>query len=90
MQATNMQRDVLNMNMEHELKMLAKEKMNKTLDACTDEELYYILQDYCKRLLAVTERNTGEKMVYYISSEFLIGRLLITNLINRTSRESRR
>ncbi len=82
MQATNMQRDVLNMNMEYELKMLAKEKLGKTLDACTDEELYYILQDYCKRLLAVTERNTGEKMVYYISSEFLIGRLLITNLIN--------
>lgn len=77
-----MQRDVLTMNMEQQLQELAEEKFGKAIADCTDKELYYIILAYCKRLLAVTERNTGEKKIYYISAEFLIGRLLSNNLIN--------
>ena len=77
-----MQRDVLNMNMELQLTELAAERFGKLLEECTEQELFHILQAYCKRLLAVTERNSGEKKVYYISSEFMLGRLLINNLIN--------
>ncbi len=81
-QPTNMQRDILALNMEEQLQELASDKYGKTIAACTNEELYYVILDYCKRLLAVTERNVGEKKVYYISAEFLIGKLLSNNLIN--------
>ena len=79
---TNMQRDILALNMEQQLSDLASNKYGKSLSACSNNELYYIILDYCKRLLAVTERNTGEKKIYYISAEFLIGKLLSNNLIN--------
>ena len=68
--------------MEQQLSDLASDKYGKSLSACSNKELYYIILDYCKRLLAVTERNTGEKKIYYISAEFLIGKLLSNNLIN--------
>ena len=77
-----MQRDILALNMEQQLSDLASDKYGKSLSACSNKELYYIILDYCKRLLAVTERNTGEKKIYYISAEFLIGKLLSNNLIN--------
>ena len=79
---TNMQRDILALNMEQQLSDLASNKYGKSLSDCSNKELYYIILDYCKRLLAVTERNTGEKKIYYISAEFLIGKLLSNNLIN--------
>ncbi len=81
-QPTNMQRDILALNMEQQLLDLASDKYGKSLSDCSNNELYYIILDYCKRLLAVTERNTGEKKIYYISAEFLIGKLLSNNLIN--------
>ena len=81
-QPTNMQRDILALNMEQQLKDLASDKYGKAISDCSNEELYYVILDYCKRLLAVTERNVGEKKVYYISAEFLIGKLLSNNLIN--------
>ncbi len=80
---TNMKRDILALNMEEQLQEIASEKYGKsTIAECTNEELYYVILDYCKRLLAVTERNAGEKRVYYISAEFLVGKLLSNNLIN--------
>ena len=81
-QPTNMQRDILALNMEEQLSDLVSDKYGKSLSDCSNKELYYIILDYCKRLLAVTERNTGEKKIYYISAEFLIGKLLSNNLIN--------
>lgn len=80
---TNMKRDILALNMEEQLHEIALDKYGKSSIAdCSDEELYYVILDYCKRLLAVTERNVGEKKIYYISAEFLIGKLLSNNLIN--------
>ncbi len=81
-QHTNMQRDILALNMEQQLQDIARERFGGSIASCTSQELYYVLLDYCKRLLTVTERNVGEKKVFYISAEFLIGKLLSNNLIN--------
>ncbi|MCR4757362.1 MAG: glycogen/starch/alpha-glucan family phosphorylase [Butyrivibrio sp.] len=79
---TNMQRDVLVLNLEEQLEDIAQEKYNKTLKECTDQETYYVLLEMTSRLMDVAEVYNGEKKVYYISMEFLIGKLLSNNLIN--------
>ena len=79
---TNMQRDVLVLNLEEQLEEIAQDKFDKTLKECTDQEAYYVLLDMTTRLMDVAEVYNGEKKVYYISMEFLIGKLLSNNLIN--------
>ena len=79
---TNMQRDVLELKMEQQLIDLAKDLYGKTVEECTDEELYYVVLNLSKCFMDATERISGEKKIYYISAEFLIGKLLSNNLIN--------
>ncbi len=82
MAQSQMQRDVLELNMEDQLNKIAGKKYGKTMESCTDNELYYVILDYTKELTAVSETLEGEKKLYYISAEFLIGKLLSNNLIN--------
>ncbi|WP_197027050.1 glycogen/starch/alpha-glucan phosphorylase [Butyrivibrio sp. MC2021] len=79
---TNMQRDVLVLNLEEQLEQLANEKFGKDLKELTDRETYFVLLEMTTRLMDVAEVYNGEKKVYYISMEFLIGKLLSNNLIN--------
>ena len=79
---TNMQRDVLVTNLEGQLEEIAQEKFGKNLKALSDQETYYVLLEMTTRLMDVAEVSNGEKKVYYISMEFLIGKLLSNNLIN--------
>ena len=81
-QASNLKRDVLVMNMEKELLNQTQENYGKNIADCTNEELYYSLLQLSKRLMEVSEPIEGEKKIYYISAEFLIGKLLSNNLIN--------
>ena len=53
----------------------------KTIAECSNEELYIALLNYTKQASAQKKLNTGKKKVYYISAEFLIGKLLSNNLI---------
>ena len=78
----NMQTDVLILNMEHQLEELAADMFGKGLEELEDKEVYYCLLEFTKMLMEVSERIEGEKKVYYISAEFLIGKLLSNNLIN--------
>lgn len=50
--------------------------------ACTDQEVYEALLTYTKEQLAAKGYHDGKKKIYYISAEFLIGKLLSNNLIN--------
>ncbi len=77
-----MPRKVLQLNMETQLAMLAEKKYGKGLSECTDEQLYYSILELTKEMTEVTEEITGDKKLYYISAEFLIGKLLSNNLIN--------
>ena len=79
---TNLQKDILVLNLEEQLKEVAKEMFGKELAALTDQETYYAVLVLTKRLMAVSDSNEGEKKIYYISAEFLIGNLLSNNLIN--------
>ena len=79
---TNLQKDVLVLNMEQQLGEIAQDMFGKSLDALTDQETYYSVLMLTKRLMKVSDANEGEKKIYYISAEFLIGKLLSNNLIN--------
>lgn len=54
----------------------------KDCSECTNEELYQALLTYTKKLLSDKGYQDGKKKIYYISAEFLIGKLLSNNLIN--------
>ena len=81
-QASNLTRDVLVLNLEKELEAQTKESSGKSVAECSNTELYYSLLQLSKKLMEVSERIEGPKKVYYISAEFLIGKLLSNNLIN--------
>ncbi len=81
-QASNLKRDVLVLNLEKELEEQTQNSYGKSVAACSNEELYYCLLQLSKKLMEVSEPIEGEKKIYYISAEFLIGKLLSNNLIN--------
>ena len=81
-QASNLKRDVLVLNLEKELEQQTQSSCGKSIADCSNSELYYSLLQLSKKLMAVSEPIEGEKKVYYISAEFLIGKLLSNNLIN--------
>lgn len=54
----------------------------KSIADCTDKELYTALLTISQQAAAKKEENAGKKKLYYISAEFLIGKLLSNNLIN--------
>lgn len=59
-----------------------KNNCGKELDNCTDIEIYESLTKTIKEIASKRERNESQKKLYYISAEFLIGKLLTANLIN--------
>ena len=81
-QASNLKRDVLVMNLEKELEEQTQAGFGRSVAECDNRELYYSLLQLTKKLIAVSEPIEGEKKIYYISAEFLIGKLLSNNLIN--------
>ena len=80
-QHINMQRDVLVTNLEEQIEEIAQKKFGKSLKECTDKETYIVLLEVTGRLMDASEIQGGEKKIYYISMEFLIGKLLSNNLI---------
>ncbi|MBQ8821977.1 MAG: glycogen/starch/alpha-glucan phosphorylase [Lachnospiraceae bacterium] len=68
--------------MKERLALETKNLYGKEIENCTNEELYYALLNASKQLIEEKPVIEGEKKVYYISAEFLIGKLMSNNLIN--------
>lgn len=82
LQAEMIQKQLLEANMEEGLDYIANKVFGKSLKDCDNREIYYVILMFTKDLTNVTDRINGEKKIFYISAEFLIGRLLTNNLIN--------
>lgn len=68
--------------MEKELQIILKNQFNKTLDTAEKFEIYQALMLFTKQKMQDMPKNIGERKLYYVSAEFLIGKLLSNNLIN--------
>lgn len=64
------------------LEQVTTKKYGRPVAQCTNEELYYSLLAMTKDMAKERESSAGKKKLYYISAEFLIGKLLSNNLIN--------
>ena len=64
------------------LQEIVTKKYNKGIADCSNEELYFTLLEMTKAMAEKKENHNGKKKLYYISAEFLIGKLLSNNLIN--------
>lgn len=68
--------------LENKINGILRELYGKSLDGASDQEVAAALLTYTKALMEDMPRVSGDKKVYYISAEFLIGKLLSNNLIN--------
>ena len=70
------------MNVKTNLEAVAKNMFGKTIKELDDQQLYFAVLQMTKDMMAGKGQIKGKKKVYYISAEFLIGKLLSNNLIN--------
>ena len=68
--------------MQTKLTNILQTQFNKTIEDCTNEELYTGLLMLVKNLSNDRKPTSTPRKLYYISAEFLIGKLLSNNLIN--------
>ena len=70
------------MRMRDELEQKVGLRFSKGLLAADNKEIYLALLELVQEKLAAAKQISGEKKLYYISAEFLVGKLLSNNLIN--------
>ena len=68
--------------MKNRLQEVSNRYYGRELHSLSKEELFNLLVGFTKEEIQNKPRNTGEKKLYYVSAEFLIGKLLSNNLIN--------
>ncbi|NMF05129.1 glycogen/starch/alpha-glucan phosphorylase [Clostridium beijerinckii] len=68
--------------LEKNLNEILKKRFNKIVREASNEEIYLALLELTKVTIKKKSINRGKRKLYYISAEFLIGKLLSNNLIN--------
>ena len=68
--------------MEEKINNMLRAKFGRSLSDCTKEEIFEVLLCITREQMEQEPRIEGKKKLYYISAEFLIGKLLSNNLIN--------
>ncbi|MGI6089328.1 MAG: glycogen/starch/alpha-glucan phosphorylase [Bilifractor porci] len=68
--------------MEEKINNMLRAKFGRSLSDCTKEEIFEVLLCITREKMEQEPRIEGKKKLYYISAEFLIGKLLSNNLIN--------
>ena len=68
--------------MEERIEALLKQRFGRRISQCTKNEIFDVLMEITKEEMEKRPRIQGKKKLYYISAEFLIGKLLSNNLIN--------
>ena len=71
------------MNVKTNLEAVAQKMYGKSIKELADHDLYFAILQMTKEMMENKGRIKGDKKVYYISEEFLIGKLLSNNMINR-------
>ena len=66
------------MNMQEKLDQI----LGKEISQASNEEIYDALLTIVQEMASKKERTDSKKKLYYISAEFLIGKLLSNNMIN--------
>ncbi len=67
---------------EKNLNEILSKRFSKSISEASNEEIYLALLELTKKNIKTKGTNKGSKKLYYISAEFLIGKLLSNNLIN--------
>ncbi|MCD8039420.1 MAG: glycogen/starch/alpha-glucan family phosphorylase [Lachnospiraceae bacterium] len=70
------------MSVKTNLEAVTQRMYGKNIGGLSDKELYFAILNMTKEMIDPKEVIKGKKKVYYISAEFLIGKLLSNNLIN--------
>ena len=68
--------------MERELEQMLQASCGKSITEASNEEIYAALLTLLKEKMQGMKHSEGDRKLYYISAEFLIGKLLSNNLIN--------
>ncbi|BBF43960.1 glycogen phosphorylase [Lachnospiraceae bacterium KM106-2] len=68
--------------MKERIQEMLQRNLGKSIKEASDSEIYCALLEVTKELIKDKGVNEGKKKIYYISAEFLIGKLLSNNLIN--------